>query len=147
MIIIGGAPYSSAQMAVARAIHDYFADWGTIFQIAAVANADRETSLNPKAVGDDKAAFNQYQWHWSPRGADILAETGIDVRDGVLQSGLEAARWEFNGPKHAAFMKIVSCATVEDASEVFCNLFEEAGAADAVARSRMLAAAWAAYFA
>ena len=50
------------------------------FAVVAVANADMESAFKPSANGDNKEAFNLWQWHWNPRGARILANTGIDVR-------------------------------------------------------------------
>jgi hypothetical protein len=147
--LVGGIPYSDAQVEVATAIYARWTQpgsWGKLFAIASVANTDRETSLNPKAIGDQDRAYNIGQWWWSPRGADICAEIGLDVRDGLLATGLAAMDYEFSGPMNNVLRRILACTTVEDAAEAFDRYYEIAGAPDAIARSRTLATAWAQHF-
>jgi hypothetical protein len=155
--VIGGVLYSAAQVAVARQIQDFCVsempwqpqqgDIANMFSIAAVANADRETSLNPKAVGDSDTAFNLWQWHTARRAA-IKLKTGIDVWDQTAASALAAMKWEMGegGTYHSAFLKITACTTPETASVAWCESYEIASAANAVSRSQSLATAWAIFF-
>lgn len=146
--IVGGIPYSGQQITNANIIFNYWRarGLGTMLAIAGVANADRECSLNPKEVGDNGTAYNVAQWHWSPRGSNILAETGLDVRDGLLATGLKAMWYELNGGMRAVLGRVLACKSNEDASEALCEFYERAGAANAVSRARALATAWGNYF-
>jgi hypothetical protein len=156
--VIGGALYSAAQVAVANQIYDFATsemgwdsqqgDMAHIFAIAAVANADRETSFNAVIVGDQDTAKGLYQWH-APRRALIKLKTKVDVWDGTVASSLTGMRFEMTGTGGEygpAFEKIIACAAVEDASEAWCRYYEEASASNAVARSRSLATAWSKFF-
>lgn len=159
MIKVGGVAYTDDQAAVAQQVYECCLQWArqtfgtlnqgavTIFAIAAVANADRETSLNPKARGDNDTAGGLWQWHAERRNR-IKSATGCDVWDGTVESALAGMRYELGpgGGYHGAGLTITACSTPEDASESWCRDYEVAGAGNAVNRSRALATAWAAYF-
>jgi hypothetical protein len=141
------AAYSTAQKTIAAAILSFWQNYVPAWTaIAFVANADRETSLNPKAVGDNDKAFNIGQWHWIPRGAAILTGCGIDIRTASLENALIAMHWELTNVEIAAWAKIKACTTSTEAARATCEYYQRAGAADAPARSAELATMWAAHF-
>lgn len=80
-----------------------------------LAQADAESSLNPKAVGDHDEAFGLDQWHGS-RAAAILKGCGVDLtRLPPLADQLKAALWELENTEKAAFAKIRATRTAYDA--------------------------------
>ena len=112
--------------------------------IAALANADMESAFKPAANGDDKQAFNVWQWWWKPRGARILDATGIDVRTETdLSKVVDALWWEMRNvnPYVSFFVFMMDAKTAEDAAGMFCSTIEGAGAPDAKQR-RIADAAW-----
>ncbi len=142
------AQYNAAQKATAATIRSFWQNYASdAVAIGFVANADRETSLDPTAIGDDDTAFNIGQWHWQPRGEAILKGCGIDVRTASLENALIAMHWELTTTETAAWAKIEACTTAETAAQSICEYYERAGAQNALARSAALAMMWAAYFA
>lgn len=57
------------------------------------ANELRESSGNPAARGDGGKGVGLFQWH-PDRAANILKNTGIDVRSANREDQLKAAAWE-----------------------------------------------------
>ena len=150
MTLIGGVEYSDAQIANAKQIFEAFStNYDEVMGVSAVANGDRECSLNPILRGDLDTAGGLWQWHKDRRDA-ILAAMGKDVWDGTVESAIEGFFWEtgVTGPKEwqEALAMMRAAQTIEDVSEAWCRFYEVAGAANAVARSRSLATAWAAFF-
>lgn len=147
MTLVGGVPYTDAQVSVAKAIYDGLASYPEIIRIAAVANGDREVSLIPTLRGDQDTAGGLWQWHGDRRSL-ILQKTGADVWDGTVDSALKGFAYETGegGEYISALAKMNDCTTPEDASQAWCQFYDVAGAADAISRSRTLATAWAAYF-
>lgn len=128
-----------------RAAQTYNALWARCpenpFVIAALANAYMESAFEPWAIGDQGRAFSIWQWWWQPRGAAILAGTGIDVRSerSILRI-CEALFWELNSHPYAASLAAIrACKTANAAAQVFCVKIEGAGAADAAQRRGMAA--------
>jgi hypothetical protein len=113
-----------------------------------VANAEAESAFEVKAVGDNDTAYGVYQWHWTPRGAAILAATGIDVRsDPKIENHVAAAYWELTHLFAASWAQIQQAKTALDAGSLVCTMYERAGAAFAVERRGAMAERWLAYFA
>ncbi|MGO9008072.1 MAG: phage tail tip lysozyme [Beijerinckiaceae bacterium] len=140
--------YSAAQIANAATIQSFWLNYASDpVAVGFVANADRETSLDPKAVGDNDTAYNIGQWHWQPRGAAILAGCGVDVRTCSLENALIAMHWELTTLETTAWAKIRACTTPQTAAQAICIYYERAGAANALARSAALAAMWGTHFA
>ena len=105
--------------------------------IAAVANADMESCFEPQAIGDHDQAYNLWQWWWIPRGARILHDYGVDVRterNFAVVTG--ALWWEMTAtPAYAAALKQMRAdAHVDDATGIFCQVIEGAGAPEAKER-------------
>jgi hypothetical protein len=141
-------PYSAVQVANAKTINSFWLNYAKPWHaIGFVANADRETSLNPRAIGDNDTAFNIGQWHWA-RGQIILAKTGIDVRTCPLENALVAMHSELTQPWGCPkiWQEILATQSCTEAAVAICTLYERAGAADAQERSVALAAYWKAQF-
>ena len=103
---------------------------------------------NCAAVGDEKTAFGLHQWHWSPRGASILAATGIDVRsEPSVEKHVEAAFWEITRLFTASWAKIIAAPTAAEAGSLVCIYYEGAGAAHAPDRRAAMAERWLKFFA
>lgn len=118
------------------------------FAIAMTTQAEFECAFNLAANGDKGEAWNAYQWHWTPRGANILAATGIDVRsERSIHRVVAAAWWELNGPLHKARDAIAACDNARSAAIAACALFEGAGAPNAAARRGLGAERWAGWIA
>jgi hypothetical protein len=140
--------YSAKQKSAAALIHSFWMNY-TIDAIAIgfVANVCREDAFDIEAIGDKDTAFNIGQWHWQPRGANILAGCGIDVRTCTLENALVAMHWELTrGNEQAAWAKIKACATAESAAQAICEYFERAGAKNALDLSATYATMWQKYF-
>jgi hypothetical protein len=139
--------YSQTQIANAKLIFSFWSNYVSEQQaIGFVANADRETSLDPKAVGDADMAYGIGQWHWSPRGQAILAGCGIDIRTASLENQLIAMHWELTHVETKAWKQILACKTIADAAQTICQAYERAGASDAQVSSAVKAWHWASVF-
>lgn len=134
--------------AAARALFDKFKALGASnpTALAILAQAEAESSLNPKAVGDKGTAHGLWQWH-SDRCAQIKAATGIDVCTAGLEDQATAAWWELTkGQERPAFAKFSTAETALEAGQLACTLWERAGAPIAAQKRGALAERWADYF-
>jgi hypothetical protein len=128
-----------------RCAQTYNALWGKCpenpFVIAALANAYMESAFEPWAIGDGGTAFSMWQWHFNPRGALILNQTGIDVRsERSILKICDALWWELNSHPYAASLAaILACKTANAAAQLFCSRIEGAGAANAALRRGLAA--------
>ena len=67
-----------------------------------VAGFDRESGLNPQAVGDGGRAYGIGQWH-PDRQAEFAAVFGHDIRHSTLAEQMQFAQWELTaGPERKA---------------------------------------------
>lgn len=84
------------------------------------ANLQRESSMNPAAVGDGGAAYGIAQWH-SDRQSLFKAWSGKDIRGSTLEEQLAFIQRELprNGGSQLAAAK-----TAREAAEVFSSLYE-----------------------
>lgn len=113
-----------------------------------IANAEAECAFNVKAVGDNDSAYGLHQWHWTPRGASILAATGIDVRsEPTVEKHVEAAHWEITHLFAASWAKVIAATTAAEAGSLVCIYYEGAGAAHAPERRAAMAERWLKFFA
>lgn len=113
-----------------------------------IANAEAECAFDVKAIGDNDTAYGLHQWHWTPRGAAILAATGIDVRsEPTVEKHVEAAYWEFTHLFAATWAKVIASTTAADAGSLVCIEYEGAGAAYAPQRRAAMAERWLKFFA
>ncbi len=136
--------------------------------IAALANGERESGLDPNAKGDwIDAAGKVLPWSPHPVGTptsfglwqhqklrlDIIkAKTGIDIEAAVMagtntvQNDVTAAMWEFrNNPRYG--WTTMQGLWPWSAARAWCASFEQAGAPDALNLSGEMANRWATHLA
>lgn len=112
-----------------------------------LAQADAESSLDPKAVGDHKQAFGLHQWHGS-RADTIKAGCGIDLTKlPPLEDQLRAALWELQNAEKDALAKIKEASTASAAGYAAARYWERPGSSAQWTKRGATAANWAAYFA
>ncbi|PPQ39880.1 phage tail tip lysozyme [Rhodoblastus acidophilus] len=111
-----------------------------------LAQADAESSLDPKAVGDHGQAFGLQQWH-GDRADAIKAGCGVDLRAlPPLQDQLKAALWELTHTEKRAWIAIQNARTAYDAGYAACRFWERPGSPIQYARRGQKAEAWVTYF-
>lgn len=120
--------------------------------IGFVANADLESAFRSNVVGDKGTAYGICQWHFEPRGAAILAATGIDVRvESDFDRIVQAIMWELVGSngnpgvESHAYAEITACDTSASSAAAVCAYFEGAGAAEAEERRMADGNFWSAF--
>ncbi|WP_294538130.1 phage tail tip lysozyme [uncultured Rhodoblastus sp.] len=111
-----------------------------------LAQADAESALNVKAVGDHGEAFGLNQWH-ADRVAAIRKGLGVDLKTlPPLADQLKAALWEFKNTEKHALAMIKAARTAYDAGYVACRYWERPGSTAQYARRGDRAEWWAGYF-
>lgn len=112
-----------------------------------VAQADAESSENPKAVGDKDHAFGLFQLHVD-RITLIKAGTGIDIHALPSVEDQCAGVWyELNHSEKRALTQIKAQKTAYDAGFVACRFYERPGSIAQWAKRGGAAQKWAEYFA
>ncbi|MGO8738058.1 phage tail tip lysozyme [Rhodoblastus sp.] len=140
---------TDAYYAAAVQIYSFWLDNGFAPAQAAglLAQADAESSLDPKAIGDHDKAFGLHQWH-SDRAAIIKRGCGIDLTKlPPLADQLKAALWELEHPEHGALAKIKAAKTAYDAGYAAARFWERPGSTLQYAKRGDKAEVWATYFA
>jgi Phage tail lysozyme len=138
-----------AYYATAATIYAFWLDAGFSPAQAAglLAQADAESSLNPKAVGDHDKAFGLHQWH-SERLALIKRGCGIDLKTlPPLADQLKAALWELEHPENGALLRIRMAKTAYEAGYDAARFWERPGSTLQYQKRGDKAEAWAVYFA
>jgi hypothetical protein len=111
-----------------------------------LAQADAESSLKEKAVGDHGEAFGLDQWHTARIDA-IRNGSGIDLKKlPILADQLKAALWELQHTEKAALSKIKAARTAYDAGYAACRFWERPGSTVQYAKRGDRAEWWAGYF-
>ena len=115
-----------------------------------LAQADAESSLDPKAQGDKvrgkPTAFGLDQWHPS-RVAAIREGCGVDLSKlPPLADQLKAALWELQHTEHVAWTKIKATHTAFDAGYAAAKYWERPGAAAQYVKRGNRAEVWLMYF-
>ena len=111
-----------------------------------LAQADAESSLDVKAVGDHGAAFGLDQWHLSRCDA-IRNGCGVDLKKlPVLADQLKAALWELKGPENHAWRAILAAPTAYEAGYAACRFWERPAATSDYAKRGNFAEEIAVYF-
>ena len=141
------------QIAVADSIRKFWNAKGAPLHLQAawIGNTEGETSLYPEQRGDHGKGLSITQWHWEPRGENILAATGIDVRDPRLpvEKACDAIWWEIN---HAIgyrniWKALQGSTTIETDIDIIVNHYEQsANRAEDIRKRTAFAKVWAAYF-
>lgn len=91
--------------------------------VGIVANEYRESSANPRAIGDNGKAFGIFQWH-PDRRESIKKWTGIDITKATHREQLEAAWWEMNNTESRVLAPLKDAKTPEEAAWVFSTIYE-----------------------
>ena len=136
--IIPGAPIPAGREDIAAIIVNEFAraGYGRIQQIAALANAIKESSLNPTARGDGSLSIGLFQCH-TTKGAGIGHRIG-DLEDPTYNAGVIIGVANKYG-------KFADASTIEKAVDIFVRYVErpkhkEAEIADRTKIAKKLAA-------
>jgi len=112
-----------------------------------LAQADAESALDPKAVGDHGQAFGIDQWHASRVDA-IRNGCGVDLSKlPQLEDQLKAALWELTHTEKTAGAKIKAAATAFDAGHDAARFWERPASTAQYAKRGSTAEKWAVYFA
>ena len=111
-----------------------------------LAQADAESSLNEKAVGDHDQAFGLDQWH-TARVDAIRNGCGVDLKKlPPLADQLKAAAWELQHTEKHALAKIKAARTAWEAGYHACRYWERPGSTAQYAKRGDRAEFWAGYF-
>jgi hypothetical protein len=111
-----------------------------------LAQADAESSLDPKAVGDHGQAFGIQQWH-AARIDAIRDDCGVDLAKlPPLADQLKAALWELQHTEKNALAKIKSATTAYDAGHDAARYWERPASTAQYAKRGSTAEKWAVYF-
>ncbi len=138
----------------AREIHSFWLDRGQtpIFASAMLAQADAESTLDPKAVGDHLEAFGLHQLHMDRiklirDGNETWAGCGIDVSLlPPVAEQLAAVWWELNHSEMHALKMIREARTAYDAGFAACAFYERPASSSQRAKRGNRAMFWASYF-
>lgn len=137
----GTMPHRAAPNAAQQAM-DYFmrSGWTRAQAAGIVANAMRESGMNPEAfnnaAGPHKGLF---QWSKARRDA-ILAGTGTDVFNASFEEQLSAAQWELTHSMRGVGTALHGATSPEDAARLISNRFEKPGDLFGEAQRRALGA-------
>ena len=129
----------------------YFVEWKSFgvsnpFALGFLANAEAESSLDPRAENPREQAYGLHQWHM-PRIQAIKANTDIDITTfPSIADQVRAARWEILTYPALGYLNTIDARTASAAGEAVCKYFERAGAADAMQRRGAMAERWAVWF-
>ena len=116
---------------IEKKIWDFWKSKGASDWVAAawLGNTEGEDSFELTAIGDGGKAYGTSQWHWVPRGENILAAIGVDIRRCDLDGQLNAAWWEINhanGYSHV-WKLLQSTKTVDTAVATIVHFYEQSG--------------------
>lgn len=104
--------------------------------VGLVANLQRESNLNPRAVGDNGQAYGAAQWH-PDRQANFKAWAGKDIRDSSLAEQLQFVHYELTqGAERRAGQLLRAAQNAQQAGEIVSRYYERPGQADAEAARR-----------
>ncbi|BCF88668.1 phage tail tip lysozyme [Paraburkholderia largidicola] len=117
---------------------DYFQSrgWSRSQAIGIVANLQRESQVDPTAVGDNGQAYGIAQWHKDRQDA-FQKWAGNWIGNSTLEQQLGFVDYELrNGNERAAGSALAGASTPEQAADIVSRLYERPGAADSEAAAR-----------
>jgi hypothetical protein len=123
--------YTAVQNANAKIIWDFWKSKGCDDDGCAswVADGDRETSLNPSALGDKGTAHGIAQYHQA-RISAIKAHTGIDMASAPLDQQCAGIYFEITSPlspyRHVWPM-FMAAQTLWSKNQILIHSFEQSG--------------------
>ena len=124
--------YSATQKETAHQIYGFWTGVGLTSEQACglLAQADAESSLNYKAIGDHGEAFGLHQLHLNRielirDGNKQYKGCGIDISKlPPVADQLKAVWHELNNSEHGSLAKIKATKTASDSGAVACKYYE-----------------------
>ncbi|GAA7770994.1 hypothetical protein RN01_29855 [Cupriavidus sp. SHE] len=114
--------------------------WSHAQSVGIVANLNRESEMNPGAVGDSGRAYGVAQWH-PDRQANFKAWSGKDIRDSSLAEQLQFVNYELTqGAERRAGQLLRATQNAQQAGEIVSRYYERPAQADMEAARRGAAA-------
>jgi hypothetical protein len=110
--------------------------WSRSQAIGIVANLQRESQVDPTAVGDNGQAYGIAQWHKDRQDA-FQKWAGNWIGNSTLEQQLGFVDYELrNGNERAAGSALAGASTPEQAADIVSRLYERPGGADSEAAAR-----------
>ncbi|WP_225031813.1 phage tail tip lysozyme [Paraburkholderia sp. XV] len=110
--------------------------WSRSQAIGIVANLQRESQVDPTAVGDNGQAYGIAQWHKDRQDA-FQKWAGNWIGNSTLEQQLGFVDYELrNGNERAAGSALAGASTPEQAADIVSRLYERPAAADSEAAAR-----------
>ena len=115
--------------------------WSIVAGYGVAANSFNESSFDPDAVGDHGKAYGLFQWH-GDRQSQFKQVFGKDMRDATAAEQVKFVDWELRNTERKAGDALKAAKTAREAGEVFCRLYERAGAPGQAEKRGALAQRW-----
>lgn len=109
--------------------------WTSAQSAGIAANLIKESSINPRAVGDGGRAYGIAQWH-PDRQANFTTAIGGDIRSSTLEQQLTFVDWELRNTESAAGNRLKQAKSPEEAAGIVSRFYERPKAVTAEMRER-----------
>ena len=109
--------------------------WTSAQSAGIAANLIKESSINPRAVGDGGRAYGIAQWH-PDRQANFTTAIGGDIRNSTLEQQLTFVDWELRNTESAAGNRLKQAKSPEEAAGIVSRYYERPKAVTAEMRER-----------
>lgn len=109
--------------------------WSSAQSAGIAANLIKESSINPRAVGDGGRAYGIAQWH-PDRQANFTTAIGGDIRQSTLEQQLSFVDWELRNTESAAGNRLKQAKSPEEAAGIVSKFYERPKAVNAEMRER-----------
>ena len=109
--------------------------WTSDQSAGIAANLIKESSINPRAVGDGGRAYGIAQWH-PDRQANFTTAIGGDIRSSTLEQQLTFVDWELRNTESAAGNRLKQAKSPEEAAGIVSRFYERPKAVTAEMRER-----------
>jgi len=109
--------------------------WSSAQSAGIAANLIKESSINPRAVGDGGRAYGIAQWH-PDRQANFTTAIGGDIRQSTLEQQLSFVDWELRNTESAAGNRLKRAQSPEEAAGIVSRYYERPKAVTAEMRER-----------
>lgn len=109
--------------------------WSSAQSAGIAANLIKESSTNPRAVGDGGLAYGIAQWH-PDRQANFTTVIGGDIRSSTLEQQLTFVDWELRNTESKAGDRLKRAKSPEEAAGIVSRYYERPKAVTAEMRER-----------
>lgn len=109
--------------------------WSSAQSAGIAANLIKESSINPRAVGDGGRAYGIAQWH-PDRQANFTTAIGGDIRSSTLEQQLTFVDWELRNTESSAGNRLKQAKSPEEAAGIVSRFYERPKAVTAEMRER-----------